>query len=420
MKHSHDAYDCNTSCNRRFLTAALDRLGVEEEVRQLLLSSYCEARFELPLRREDGSLARFHAYRVQHDRSRGPFKGGLRFHEDVSMDEFCDLASAMTWKTAVVDIPFGGAKGGIDCDPGDLSRSELEELTKRFVDRLGPLIGPTRDVPAPDMGTNEQVMAWIVEAYSKRYGHRNSIVTGKPFALGGIAERSGATGAGVAKMTGWAAAAAGQDLADMRIAVQGFGNVGRHAARRLAGMGATVVAVSDSKAAIYRGDGLDIESMLGERRDALDAGVSDLAGDADVLARDEILTCDADVLVPAAVGGVIDENNADAVKATIIVEGANLPATYEADRILADKGTTMVPDILANAGGVVASYIEWAQNRQGYRWEPGRVERELDCTLKSAWNAVRDRAQADGTGLRSAAYTVAVDRVQTAMMLRGF
>ena len=222
MSSGNDAYDCHASCNRRFLTAALDRLGVEEEVRQLLLSSYCEARFELPLRREreDGSLARYNAYRVQHDRSRGPFKGGLRFHQDVSMDEFCDLASIMTWKTAVVDIPFGGAKGGIDCDPGEFSRGELEDLTKRFVERLGPIIGPARDIPAPDMGTDEQVMAWIVEAYSKRYGHRNSIVTGKPVALGGIAERTGATGEGVALMTRWAVAADDRDVADMRVAVQ--------------------------------------------------------------------------------------------------------------------------------------------------------------------------------------------------------
>ena len=420
MSSGNDAYDCHASCNRRFLTAALDRLGVEEEVRQLLLSSYCEARFELPLRREDGSLARYNAYRVQHDRSRGPFKGGLRFHQNVSMDEFCDLASIMTWKTAVVDIPFGGAKGGIDCDPGELSRGELEDLTKQFVERLGPLIGPARDIPAPDMGTDEQVMAWIVEAYSKRYGHRNSIVTGKPVALGGIAERTGATGEGVALMTRWAVAADDRDVADMRVAVQGFGNVARHAARHLTEMGATVVAVSDSKSTVYRAAGLDIESMLEERCQQPDASVGDLAGDAETLGRNDVLTCDADVLIPAAVGGVINEDNADSLTATIVVEGANLPATYEADRILSEKGTRVVPDILANAGGVVASYIEWAQNRQGYRWTSERVKQELHRILKNAWETVQARAEDDDTGLRSAAYTVAVDRVQTARMLRGF
>ena len=420
MSPGDEPYDCHTSCNRRFLTAALDRLEVEDEVRQLLLSSYCEARFELPLRREDGSLARYNAYRVQYDQSRGPFKGGLRFHEGVSMDEFCDLASAMTWKTAVADIPFGGAKGGIDCNPAELSRAELEVLTKRFVERLGPMIGPARDIPAPDMGTDEQVMAWIVEAYSKRYGNRNSIATGKPVALGGIAERNGATGEGVAKITAWTVAAAGRDLADTRVAVQGFGSVGSHAARRLSAMGAAVVAVSDSSSAVYRGDGLDIESMLDERRHRPDARVGELTVDADRLTADELLTCDADVLIPAAVGGVINEDNADALAATIIVEGANLPATYEADRILAEKGTRMVPDILANAGGVVASYIEWAQNRQGYRWRSARVEQELERILENAWTAVCNRAQADGTGMRSAAYTIAVDRVRTAMLLRGF
>ena len=420
MSESHKQYDCVKSCNSHFLSAALDHLDIDDEMRRLLQSSNCEARYELPLRREDGSIEQYHGYRVQHDRSRGPFKGGLRFHADVTLDEFRDLASTMTWKTAVVDVPFGGAKGGIDCNPKELTRAELEILTKRFVERLGPLIGPARDIPAPDMGTDEQVMAWIVEAYSKRHGDHNSVVTGKPVALGGIAERTGATGLGVANMTRWALEAASEDVAEARVAIHGFGNVGSHAARLLARMGARVVAVSDSSGGVYRGEGLDIESMLEDRRQGGKVPVAELAPEADAISGDELLTCDADVLIPAAIAEVLDEDNADAVKAKLIVEGANLPTTFTADRILHDNGTRIVPDILANAGGVVASYIEWAQNRQGYRWTPERIEGELDRILRNAWSTVCDRADEDCKGLRSAAYSVAVDRVQTAMALRGF
>jgi len=420
MSDSSKQYDCAVSCNSHFLSAALDDLCVDDEIRRLLLSSNCEARYELPLRREDGSIEQFHGYRVQHDRSRGPFKGGLRYHENVSTEEFRDLASAMTWKTAVVDVPFGGAKGGIDCDPRKLSKAELEILTKHFVERLGPLIGPARDIPAPDMGTDEQVMAWIVEAYSKRHGDHQSVVTGKPVALGGIAERAGATGLGVANMTIWALEAAGKDVADMRIAIHGFGNVGGHAARLLADRGARIVAVSDSTGGVYSGDGLDVHSMFEARHDGGHPSVGDVAPKADAISGDELLTCDADVLIPAAIAEVLDEDNADAVKAELIVEGANLPTTFTADRILHDSGTRIVPDILANAGGVVASYIEWAQNRQGYRWPAERVEKELDRILQNAWNTVCERAGEDCSALRSAAYAVAVDRVQTAMALRGF
>lgn len=420
MTDSKKQYDCAASCNSHFLSAALDNLCVDDEIRRLLLSSNCEARYELPIRREDGSIEQFHGYRVQHDRSRGPFKGGLRYNEDVSTEEFRDLASAMTWKTAVVDVPFGGAKGGIDCDPRKLSKAELEILTKNFVERLGPLIGPARDIPAPDMGTDEQVMAWIVDAYSKRHGDHQSVVTGKPVALGGIAERAGATGLGVANMTKWALEAAGKDVADTRVAIHGFGNVGGHAARLLADRGARIVAVSDSSGGVYHGDGLDVHSMFEARHDDGHPSVAEVAPKADAISGDELLTCDADVLIPAAIAEVLDEDNADAVKAELIVEGANLPTTFTADRILHDNGTRIVPDILANAGGVVASYIEWAQNRQGYRWPAERVEKELDRILLNAWNTVCERADEECSALRSAAYAVAVDRVQTAMALRGF
>lgn len=398
----------------------MDRLGLKDEIRQLLCSANCEARFELPLRRRDGTLEQYHGYRVQHDDSRGPFKGGLRFDAGVSTKEFRDLASSMTWKTAVVDIPFGGAKGGIDCDPSRLEPNELEILVKRFVEKLGPLIGPMRDVPAPDMGTDEQVMAWVVEAYSRRYGNRPSVVTGKPPALGGVPARVTATGHGVARMARWLAEADGRDVSEQRVAIQGFGNVGSQAARSLCEMGAKVVAVGDRSGAIHRGDGLDIPTMLEAREHSPRAEVIHLEEQAEQVSNDELLTCDVDLLIPAAVGNAIDEQNADSIEADLIVEGANLPVTTSAHDILVDHGCTIVPDILANAGGVVASYLEWVQNRQGYRWKAERVEDEIDDILQSAWTQVSGFAEQEQIDLRAAAYTIAVDRVQEAIRLRGF
>lgn len=408
------------SCNDHHLERAMERLGLEDEIRQLLWSADCEARFELPIRRRDGTLEQYHGYRVQHDDSRGPFKGGLRFDSGVSTEEFRDLASSMTWKTAVVDIPFGGAKGGIDCDPSQFEPAELETLVKRFVEKLGPLIGPMRDVPAPDMGTDEQVMAWVVEAYSRRYGNRPSVVTGKPTALGGIAARASATGYGVARMARWSAGAMGRDVSDLRVAIQGFGNVGSHAAESLCDMGAKIVAVGDRSGAIHRADGLPIPNMLRTREQSPGAEVVHLDENAERLTDEELLACDVDVLIPAAIGGVIHERNADSVEADLIVEGANLPITATADQILADRGCTVVPDLLANAGGVTASYLEWVQNRQGYRWKAARVDEEITHILRNAWDQVSDQAERERIGLRAAAYTLAVDRVQEATRLRGF
>lgn len=407
-------------CNQRYLAAAMDRLALGDEVRQLLQASDCEARFELPLKRHDGSFRLFHGYRVQHDRSRGPFKGGIRLHPDVDMEECRSLASTMTWKTAVANLPFGGAKGGIDCDPQELLPSELESLVKKFVERLGPLIGPMRDVPAPDMGSDEKVMAWTLEAYSKRYGNHPSVVTGKPVALGGIELRQRATGLGVALVTRWTSAASGRKLAGLTVAIQGFGNVGSHAARSLAAMEARIVAISDQYGAVYNAAGLDVEAMIAARAPGGDTPVSELAANAEPLPRDDLLTLDVDILIPAAVGGVLDEHNAPSVRADLIVEAANLPTTDSGDRILVERGKVIVPDILANAGGVVASYMEWAQNRQGYPWKAARQESEFRDVLCHAWSTVHERAAADAVDLRSAAFTLAVERVMQASVLRGF
>jgi glutamate dehydrogenase (NAD(P)+) len=362
----------------------------------------------------------FHGYRVQHDRSRGPFKGGLRFHPDVDMDECRSLASTMTWKTAVADLPFGGAKGGIDCDPEELSSEELEILVKQFVDRLGSLIGPMRDVPAPDMGSDEKAMAWILDAYSRRYGNQPSVVTGKPVALGGIPIRTGATGHGVALMTQWAIERTGEKIENKRVAIQGFGNVGSHAARHLADAGACIVALSDKQGGAYREAGLDVEALLDERTRFPQAELRELAAGAESLPGEELLTLDVDILIPAAIGGVLSERNADSVRAGVIVEAANLPTTDTGDRLLCERGSMIVPDILANSGGVSASYMEWAQNRQGYPWGAARQSQEFLNLMRNAWTAVAARMDEHRIDMRSAAYTVAVDRVMQASMLRGF
>ena len=407
-------------CTEAFLGDAFERLGVPADQRRLLSGPYREITIELPLRREDGRLSVYHGYRVQHDRSRGPFKGGLRFHPDVDVEHFRGLGSVMTWKTAVVDVPFGGAKGGIDCDPHELSPPELETLTKRFTHRMLEVIGPNRDIPAPDVGTGPREMAWVVEEYSKSKGHEPGVVTGKPVQLGGSPGRTAATGRGVAMVTARAAAAEGVDLDGASVAVQGFGNVGSHAAEFLSGRGARIVAVSDAGGGVYREDGLDVASLLRQaRRSDEYVPVRQMDGDREAISNEEILTLDVDVLVPAAIEGVLHGGNADGVRADLVVEAANLPTDCEAARILEDRGIPVVPDILANAGGVTVSYLEWVQNRERYRWREERVDRELQSFLGRAWEAVSTRARQEGVGYRSAAYEIAVSRVLEATRLRG-
>jgi len=401
-------------CSDSFLGGALKELEVGDELAELLRTPQREIRCELPLRRDDGSLRLFHGYRVQHNNRLGPFKGGLRFHPDADMEHFRGLASAMTWKTALVDVPLGGTKGGIDCDPRELSERELESITKRFVKRLGPLLGPDTDIPAPDMGTGEREMAWILEA-SRDRGMHPGCVTGKPVALGGIRERTPATGRGVALTTGWACEAEGIDLDGATVAIQGFGDVGRFAARFLREMGARVVAVSGSKGGRYNGSGLNLE--------ALAQGEGPLPGrdvEGDTISNEELLALDIDVLVPAAIEGVIDDDVAEHVRARLVVEGANLPTTCSGDAVLAERGIPVVPDILANAGGVVVSYLEWVQNHQRERWQDGKVEERQEKILRDAWKAVHQRRERESCSYRSAAFYRAVKRVKEAMELLGF
>ena len=419
-RNPNDPLQSADACNRDFLASAFENAGVPDDLRELISVSERESRFEIPLKRDDGSLTVFTGYRVQHNRSRGPFKGGLRFHPSVDFEEFRGLAATMTWKTAAVDIPFGGAKGGINCDPKKLSERELEALVKKFTERIAPMIGPELDIPAPDMGSDERSMAWIYETYSRIYGDHPSVVTGKPVVLGGNPRRTGATGQGVSLVTLRAAEANGIDIDGATIAIQGFGNVGRHAASRLADAGARIVAVSDSKGAVYREDGLDVRSLIEDKESSSAASVPDIASDAERIDGGELLTLDVDILIPAAMESAINEDNVDDVRARMIVEGANLPTTCAADKQLADRDVAVIPDILANAGGVIVSWFEWVQNRQGLRWPDDENDERLEKLLDDAWKNIAARAERDDSSYRLAAYTVAIERVHKAIELRGY
>jgi len=408
------------SSGEQFLEQAFEHMQLETDMRHLLRACYREVRFELPLKRDDGSMALFTGYRVQHDQNLGPFKGGLRFHPDVDMDHFVALARLMTWKCALLGLPFGGAKGGVNCDPETLSERELENLTKRLVSRLDMIIGPDRDIPAPDMGTGPQQMAWIVDAYAHRFGYEPGVVTGKPVSLGGSHGRLQATGRGVAQITELAATAQGLEIGDSSVAIQGFGNVGSNVARFLYERGAKVVAVSDVGGGKYDGDGLQLKPLF-DSQTAPDRPISspevELAGDE--IYNDDLLELEVDILIPAAIGHVITADNADRVKAGLIVEAANMPIDCTADEALTERGIPVVPDLLANAGGVTVSYLEWVQNKGRYQWPEEKVNRELKSRLDQAWREVSDRAGKEDVSLRLAGYVTAIERVVNAIHLRG-
>ncbi|PLX99649.1 MAG: amino acid dehydrogenase [Desulfuromonas sp.] len=407
------------SCEK-YLDDAFDLLQIKDEERQLLRSPYREIRFELPLKRDDGSVSLYYGYRVQHDQSRGPFKGGLRYHPDVDMDHFVALAEIMSWKTALLDLPFGGGKGGIDCDPTELTENELEILTKRYIERVAKFIGPDRDIPAPDMGTGPREMAWIVDEYAHHEGFQPGVVTGKPIEIGGSYGRLEATGQGVALMTRKAAKATEIDLHQARVAIQGFGNVGMYAAKHLHDAGANIVAVSNAAGGIYHENGLDIDAVI---REFEKDGTKELSvgnQDFDRITNAELLELDVDILIPAAIGGVINKKNADEIRAELIIEAANMPVTCGADIILHEKGKTIIPDILANAGGVTVSYLEWVQNRQRFRWSADKVNDVLVSRMSDAWQEVRDRVDQEEVNFRQAAYSIAVNRIHQAISLRGF
>ena len=354
-------------------------------------------------------------YRVQHSDVRGPFKGGLRFHPSMDEDHAAALANLMTWKTAVVDVPFGGAKGGINCDPHTMSKSELDGVTRAFVDLIKEIIGPTLDIPAPDVNTNADVMAWIMAESSRHEGFSPAVVTGKPLHLFGSEGRDEATGRGVMYALEEALRDRGKELSGTTIALQGFGNVGSHAARLIAEGGGKIVAVADHMGGIANEAGLDVPALVAfasEHRTV--AGFSG----GDPIEGASIITWPADVLIPAALEDAIDEKNAGEVRAQIIVEAANAPTTPEADAILHQKDVLIVPDILANAGGVTVSYFEWAQNIQQFRWELERVNSELEKSMRRAYESVREVARQKSTDLRTAAFVLAIQRVGRAALAR--
>jgi glutamate dehydrogenase (NAD(P)+) len=392
-------------------------LDLSPRVERLLVTPYREVKVDVSVTLDNGELGTFIGYRVQHDKSRGPMKGGLRYHPTVDMDEVLGLASLMTWKTAVVNLPYGGAKGGIAVDPATLSTRELERLTRRFVQQIHDIIGPQRDIPAPDVNTNAQIMAWIMDEYSTIHGFSPAVVTGKPVDLFGSRGREEATGRGVV----WALEEMLADLgagavAGKRCAIQGFGNVGSWAARFLHERGARVVAVSDVKGGVTSPEGLDIPALTVHARQR--GSVVGFPG-ADAVTNEALLILDVDILIPAALGGVLTRDNAKDVRARWVVEAANGPTTPEADEILNARGIPLLPDIYANAGGVTVSYFEWVQNVQQFTWEEDKVNAELHRHMREAYATIARVAREHRVALRTAAFIVAIGRVGRATVLRG-
>jgi glutamate dehydrogenase (NAD(P)+) len=406
------------SVNRQFDVAA-DILGLSQEIRELLKTPYREITVAMPIRMEDGSLKVFKGYRVQHNGVRGPQKGGIRFHPDLVLDDVRALASLNTWKTAVVNIPFGGAKGGIQCDPSRMSQHELEMLTRRYISKLSMVLGPTRDVPSPDVNTNAQTMAWVMDEYGRKNGHQPACVTGKPLELGGSQGGEAATGKGVAICTREAyEGVLGQSLRGARVVLQGFGHVGSFAASFLHGMGAHIVAVADEHGAVRRTEGLDIPALFAHARRNKGTVAGFPGGEA--FDPSAVWEQPCDILIPAALGGVLTEATAPTVTARLIVEGANAPTTPEADRIFQERGILLIPDILANAGGVTVSYFEWVQNLQQLFWNEAEIFEKEEKILVQAFRDVAEKVRQHGCTWRTGALVLALERVRTANELRGW
>ena len=392
-------------------------MGLDPTWRTVLSSPKRVMTVSCPVKMDDGHIQVFTGYRCQHNNALGPFKGGIRFDSAVNMDEVMALAMLQTWKNALVGLPYGGAKGGVVCEPKKLSMNEKEALTRRYTAEMMPIIGPQQDIPAPDAGTDAQVMAWFLDTYSMMVGYQAlGVVTGKPVAIGGSVGREEATGRGVMNVLRKFLATQNKQLIDVRVAVQGFGNVGYHAARLLDERGATVVAVSEKAGGVYDEAGIDVEAAGLYYREH--GTLKDFPG-GDWLTNDELATCDCDVLVPAAMESTITAELAPHVRARIVVEGANGPTTPEADEILRDNGVTVLPDILANAGGVTVSYFEWVQGLESFFWERKRVQDELQKVMERSFDAVNAKADEADCDYRTAAYTIAISRVTDACRLKG-
>jgi glutamate dehydrogenase (NAD(P)+) len=401
-----------------YISKASRIMNLGPRVERLLLSLEAEHHVTVPIERDNGELAVFNGYRFQHNSARGPTKGGLRFHPTVDADDIRALATLMTWKTAVVNIPFGGAKGGIACDPSQLSQGELERITRKFVERISREIGPQRDIPAPDVNTNAQVMAWIMDQYSRLHGFSPAVVTGKPVELHGSEGREAATGYGAICVAENFLRDAGGGLNGAKVAIQGFGNVGLFAAQFAHQRGAKVVAVSDVSGGVANRDGLNIPELVAFARNRRPLSEYEAEG-LSRITNEALLTHEVDVLIPAALGGVLTNDVAREVRAKVIVEAANAPTFPEADEIFEQRGIPVIPDILANAGGVTVSYFEWTQNLQCLSWTEEEVNGRLRQVMAAAYATICGLVQSRKLGWRTAAYIVALGRVAKAAMLRG-
>jgi glutamate dehydrogenase (NAD(P)+) len=407
----------NLDIVRHYFDKAADRLKLADDLRVVFWSPYREVTVQIPVKLSDGKVHVYSGYRIQHNGARGPYKGGIRFHPEVDVDEVRALASLMTWKTAVAGVPYGGAKGGVNCPADKLEQSELQKIARSFMDKVEKVLGPTRDIPAPDVNTNAQVMAWMMDEYGKLHGHTPAIVTGKPIALEGSYGREAATGRGCVYMYREAAPQLGLSPAETTFTVQGYGNVGSWAARIMQQLGAKMVAVSDAYGAIRNDAGIDANALHqhivdGER-------ITTFEG-AEEITPDDLIAVPCDVFIPAALGGMIHEQNADQMDCKVILEGANSPTTPVADQILSDKGVYIIPDVMANAGGVVVSYFEWVQNLQHFRWDEREVNDKLGTIMRRAYREVSARAKQESIDLREAAYLVGIERVVEAARTRGY
>jgi len=407
----------NLDIVRHYFDRAAERLGLADDLRAVFWAPYREVTVQIPVKLTDGKIHVYEGFRIQHNGARGPYKGGIRFHPEVDIDEVRALASLMTWKTAVAGVPFGGAKGGVNCPADQLERSELQQITRSFMDKIEKVLGPTRDIPAPDVGTNAQTMAWMMDEYGKLHGHTPAICTGKPIELEGSFGREAATGRGCVYMFREAAPQLGLSPADATFVVQGYGNVGSWAARIMQQLGATMVGVSDVNGAIRADSGIDANALY----DFLAEGglITEFEG-AEPIPHEDLIATPCDVFIPAALGGMIHEHNADRMECRVVVEGANSPTTPVADEILAGKDVYVIPDVMANAGGVVASYFEWVQNLQHFRWDEREVNDKLGTIMRRAYREVSARAKEERLGLRESAYLVGIERVVQASRTRGY
>ena len=401
-----------------YFDIACERLELRDDVANVMRSSYREVQVQVPVTLNDGRIHVFSGFRVQHNGARGPSKGGIRYHPEVDLDEVRALAMLMTWKTAVVGIPFGGAKGGINCDARKLDARELQLITRSFMDKIEKVLGPTRDIPAPDVGTNAQTMAWLMDEYGKLHGHTPAIVTGKPIALEGSQGREAATGRGVIYVLEEVADQVGLDFDRMTFAIQGFGNVGSWAARILHDKGAKLVAVDTVDGSIHADQGIDPHKL--HRFISEEQGDIDDFPDAESISKEDFLATECDVFIPAALGGMLHEHNADMLKCKVLLEGANSPTTPKADAILTDKGIYIAPDVLCNAGGVIVSYFEWVQNLQHFLWDEDEVNGRLEKIIKRGFREVAHKCKADKTSPRVAAYELGIQRVVEASRTRGY